>query len=77
VIVVFARNGIAVVILFCLSPWIDGMGLQNMFILIGVLSFVILLAPLPVFLRWGKQARIATIQKYRYHSLRQPSHRAA
>ncbi|EFY94778.1 MFS transporter [Metarhizium robertsii] len=75
VIVVFARNGIAVIILFYLSPWLDSMGLQNMFIMIGVLSFVILLAPLPL-LRWGKHARIMTTKNYQYHSLRQPSRRA-
>ncbi|KAG8408613.1 hypothetical protein J3459_010915 [Metarhizium acridum] len=75
VIVFLARNRIAVVILFYLSAWLDRIGLQNMFIMIGVLSFVILLAPLPP-LQWWKQARIITMKNYRHYSLRQPFRRA-
>jgi hypothetical protein len=74
VAVVFVRNAISVVVLFCLSQWLDGMGMQNMFILIGVLSFMFCMVPVPLLI-WGKRARIATAAKYRYYSLRQPGHR--
>lgn len=72
--VVFTRNAISVVVLFTLTPWINGMGLQNMHILVAVLCFVILLLPIPLLI-WGKQARVATVNAYRRMASRQPTHR--
>ncbi|EXJ86776.1 hypothetical protein A1O3_03730 [Capronia epimyces CBS 606.96] len=72
--VVFTRNAFSVVVLFTLTPWIAGMGLQNMHILVAVLSFALLLLPIPL-LVWGKKARIATAKTYRAMASRQPTHR--
>ena len=72
--VVFTRNAISVVVLFALTPWINGMGLRDLHILIAVLSFVILLIPLPLLI-WGKKARIASAARYKRMALRQPTHR--
>ena len=65
--VVFIRNGVAVAVLFGQSPWVDGMGIQNMFILTAVVGSVILLIPM-ILLKWGKRARMATAAKYQHHS---------
>ncbi len=72
--VVFVRNALAVVVSFCLSPWLDGMGLQNMFILIGCVAFALLMIPVPLLI-WGKKARVMTIQRYAHHSRKQPARR--
>lgn len=72
--VVFSRNAFSVIVLFTLTPWIDGMGLQNMHILVAVLCFVLLLLPVPLLI-WGKKARIATAKTYKEMALQQPTHR--
>lgn len=73
--VVFTRNAFSVLVLFTLTPWINGMGLQNMHVLVAVLCFVILLLPIPLIV-WGKKARIATAKLYKKLASRQPTHRA-
>lgn len=72
--VVFTRNAISVVVLFALTPWVSAMGLRDLHILIGVLSFVILLLPMAL-LVWGKKARIATARSYMEMARRQPTRR--
>ncbi|PNY29218.1 MFS-type transporter [Tolypocladium capitatum] len=72
--VVFMRNALSVVVLFALTPWIDGMGLLNMHIIVAVLCFVILLIPVPLLI-WGKKARVASARAYSAMARRQPTHR--
>ncbi|HQT70751.1 MAG TPA: hypothetical protein PLE48_10035 [Thiobacillus sp.] len=72
--VVFTRNAISVVVLFALTPWVSAMGLRDLHILIGVLSFVILLLPVALLI-WGKKARIATARSYMEMARRQPTRR--
>ncbi|PSR76563.1 major facilitator superfamily domain-containing protein [Coniella lustricola] len=72
VAVIFVRNGLSVVIMFALTPWIEGMGVQNAFILMAIIAFVILSIPLPL-LKWGKQARIKSAATYAHYSMRQPN----
>ncbi|GAQ39300.1 sugar transporter [Aspergillus niger] len=62
--VVFMRNVIAVIVLFTLTPWVNGMGMQNLHILIAVVAFFIYSIPIPLLI-WGKRARIATASTYR------------
>ena len=62
------------VVLFAITPWIEGMGVQNLHILTACLACAILLIPVPL-LMWGKKARVATAQRYRAMALRQPTHR--
>lgn len=72
--VVFIRNVLSVIVLFTLTPWVNGMGIQNVHILIAFIIFAILLLPIPLLI-WGKKARIATAERYREMAMRQPSHR--
>jgi uncharacterized membrane protein len=72
--VVFTRNAISVAVLFALTPWINGMGIQNLHVLIAVLCFAICSIPV-LLLVWGKKARIATAEKYKRLASKQPTHR--
>lgn len=72
--VVFTRNAISVVVLFALTPWIEGMGLRDMHILVAVLCFLFLLIPVPLII-WGKKSRLASAASYRRMALKQPTHR--
>jgi hypothetical protein len=68
------RNILSVVVLFALTPWISGMGVQNVFILTAVICFVILSIPVPLLI-WRKKARIATAKRYRQMAMRHPVQR--
>lgn len=68
------RNLFSVVVLLTLTPWIEGMGVQNVHIVTAVVVFATLLLPIPL-LRWGKRARIATAQRYKHMARRQPAYR--
>ncbi|KAJ5665545.1 uncharacterized protein N7477_007993 [Penicillium maclennaniae] len=72
--VVFVRNGFAMIILFALTDWIAGMGIQNTFIVIGVLAFVTLVMPALLMVH-GKRARIKTASKYKEFASRQQPQR--
>ena len=74
VAVVLVRNGISVALLFALTPWVEGMGIQNLTILTAAVVFVILLIPVPLMF-WGKRARISTQAKYNFYATLQPVHR--
>ncbi|KAF5000137.1 hypothetical protein FGRMN_1951 [Fusarium graminum] len=56
------NNSIATIFTFVCSYWIDT-GLQNCFIELGVLSFVILMLSLPMAV-WGKASRRWTLERY-------------
>ncbi|PWY96567.1 sugar transporter [Aspergillus sclerotioniger CBS 115572] len=73
--VVFVRNVISVVVLFALTPWVDGMGLRNLHILLAVLAFCIYSLPIALLI-WGKKARAATASTYREMAASQVDHRA-
>lgn len=71
---VFIRNGFAAIIRFAFTDWIGGMGIQNTFILIGMIALA--LAILPVLLIFfGKRARVRTAEKYRRYARRQQAQR--
>lgn len=57
------RNAIATVIVFALTPWIEGIGLRNMFISVGCLSFGICLTTVPMMV-YGKKMRAITRDAY-------------
>jgi hypothetical protein len=65
--IILIRNIIGFGITFGIQPWIDGMGLQNTFVVIGILSFIITL--FSMFFVWkGKSMRRLTRAKYlEYH----------
>ncbi|TQV91519.1 Major facilitator superfamily transporter [Cordyceps javanica] len=72
--VTLIRNLLTVGILFALTPWLDGMGVQDTHILIAVLTVIILVGPLGLIL-WGKKARVRTAASYRRMAIRQPTRR--
>ncbi|KAJ5273668.1 Major facilitator superfamily domain general substrate transporter [Penicillium angulare] len=68
--VVFVRNGFAMIIKFAFTPWLKGMGIQNTFVLIGVISLVTIVMP-ALLMIFGKRARISTAAKYQEFAARQ------
>lgn len=63
VVVTYIRNGLATAAAFAVSPWLDGLGPQNMFIIIGCLCLAILLLSIPMLI-WGRTARAHTAGFY-------------
>lgn len=61
--VILIRNTVGFAITWGIQPWIGGMGQQNAFILVGVLSFVITGAAV-LFIAYGKATRRLTAKKY-------------
>ncbi|KAJ5183366.1 hypothetical protein N7492_000982 [Penicillium capsulatum] len=61
--VIFMRNITSLVVLFALTPWVKGMGMQNLHIFVAVLAFVVYMAPVQLLL-WGK-ACVATAARYK------------
>lgn len=56
------NNTLAMIFTFAASHWLDA-GVQNCFIVLGVLGFVVLLSSLPMII-WGKAARRWTNSRY-------------
>ncbi|KAK5043479.1 hypothetical protein LTR84_011948 [Exophiala bonariae] len=63
VAVAFVRNGLSMVVVFVLTPWIAGMGFRNSFTLIGCLALFINLLCLPM-IYFGKRWRVACAERY-------------
>ncbi|KAH7401124.1 major facilitator superfamily domain-containing protein [Phaeosphaeria sp. MPI-PUGE-AT-0046c] len=72
--IVFVRNIFSVSALAALTAWVDGMGVQNVHIIMAGACFAVLLLPVPLLI-WGKKARISTAERYRRMALREPAHR--
>jgi hypothetical protein len=68
------RNIISVIVLFVLTPWVEGMGLQNLHVLCAVVAFLVYMIPVPLLI-WGKKARVATAASYRKLAATHVSHR--
>ncbi|KAL4894705.1 major facilitator superfamily domain-containing protein [Aspergillus ambiguus] len=64
VAVTFIRNGLSMIFVFCLSPWIAATGLENMFIAVACIALAINSITIPMII-WGKKARRATAARYR------------
>ncbi|KAJ5467094.1 hypothetical protein N7475_004846 [Penicillium sp. IBT 31633x] len=73
--VVFVRNAFSVIIMFVYTPWINAMGIQNTFIVAGMVSLIMTIMPIGLLI-WGKRAREHTAAEYRRYALRQPLHRS-
>jgi hypothetical protein len=72
--VVFVRNGISLIIMFVVTPWINGLGIQNCFISVAVVAFIFQLMPIPLLI-WGKRIRRSTAKRYWELSQYQPTKR--
>ncbi|KAJ5611165.1 MFS general substrate transporter [Penicillium lagena] len=66
----FVQYMFATIVIFALDPWIQGMGLQNTFILIGCLAFLVNLLCIPM-IWFGKRWRIACRGRYEKMAARQ------
>lgn len=58
------RNTVSIGIPFAITPWIERQGLQNMFIVCGMISLGVTASIIPMVL-WGKPARRAFAARYR------------
>ncbi|KAE8382003.1 major facilitator superfamily domain-containing protein [Aspergillus bertholletiae] len=63
VIITFVRNLVSMGISFAITPWMVGLGVQNMFISAGCLCFGIMALTIPMMI-WGRKARSSTADYY-------------
>ncbi|KAL5338589.1 major facilitator superfamily domain-containing protein [Aspergillus crustosus] len=68
--VVFIRNGFASIIRFSFTDWLNAIGIEHTFLLIGLIALVSVVVPI-LLLRYGKAARIRTAERYRLFAERQ------
>jgi hypothetical protein len=68
--VVFVRNIISTGLVFAITPWIAGMGVYNMFVLLGCLSIGVALTSVPLMI-WGRKWRIKFAGRYEYFAAKQ------
>ncbi|KAJ4004801.1 hypothetical protein NW752_009533 [Fusarium irregulare] len=61
--IAFMRNAISVAIPFAIVPWMNTMGLSNMYILSGMIAFAIGCLFIPMII-WGKKIRTALAPRY-------------
>lgn len=54
--ITYVRNGLATATTFAINPWLNGLGVQNMFISVGCLCIGIQLLFIPMVV-WGRRAR--------------------
>lgn len=67
--VIVVRNGLAMVIIFCLAPWEAKVGLQNVYVTAGCFTLIPLLLTIPMII-WGKELRRRSETRYLRESLR-------
>ncbi|EXJ81171.1 hypothetical protein A1O3_07461 [Capronia epimyces CBS 606.96] len=65
--VVFVKNLFPTILVFALTPWIEGVGLSNVFITVAVIVAAILLGNF-IFIMFGKRFRIRCAAKYRSYA---------
>jgi len=70
VIVTFVRNMVSMAMVFAISPWIAGMGVYNMFVLLGVLTIAVNATYIPMMI-YGKRLRKLSAQNYAKYAARQ------
>lgn len=74
VAVTFFRNAFSILIMFTITPWLNAMGIKNLFILLACVVFAILALVFPMII-WGKKARYRTSDLLRELALKQPGTR--
>ncbi|RJE22300.1 Major Facilitator Superfamily [Aspergillus sclerotialis] len=68
--VVFARNVLATIFIFALTPWIDSVGIANVFLTLALIAALFVLLSI-VLLIYGKRLRAHTTARYETWSGRQ------
>lgn len=66
----FSRNTLSTIFVFAMTPWIEAVGISNVFNTIGGIGLVVLLFAF-AFLWKGKQWRFQNAGRYRYFAARQ------
>lgn len=61
--VIVVRNVFGMIMVFAQTPWIESNGLQNMYITVGCISLVPLIATAP-FIKYGKDLRHQSAERY-------------
>lgn len=70
VAITVTRNLVATAFVFAIEPWIEGIGMKNVFVMLGVLIAVIL-ASVFVFIFFGRKFRVMSAPRYRKFSAKQ------
>jgi hypothetical protein len=70
VTITVTRNVVATAFVFAIGPWIDGIGMKNVFTMLGVLMTVILLSVF-IFIYYGRIFRVRGATRYRYYAGKQ------
>jgi hypothetical protein len=68
--VVFVRNIISTALVFAITPWMAGMGVYNMFVLLGCLSIAVALTCVPLMI-WGRTWRARLAGRYEHFAAMQ------
>ncbi|ETI25008.1 hypothetical protein G647_04378 [Cladophialophora carrionii CBS 160.54] len=68
--VVFVRNIISTGLVFAVTPWIAGMGVYDMFVLLGCLSVAVALTCIPLIV-WGRAWRARLAGRYEHFAAKQ------
>ncbi|KAI9041846.1 major facilitator superfamily domain-containing protein [Aspergillus affinis] len=63
VAITYIRNGIATAAAFAISPWMNGLGVEKMFVSAGCICFGILVIAIPMII-WGRSLRSRTAEIY-------------
>lgn len=63
VAIAFIRNISSIAFYFAITPWIERQGIQNMYIVVTVLSLVVGALYIPLIV-WGKAIRVKTAARY-------------
>ncbi|KAG5359236.1 putative MFS-type transporter [Yarrowia sp. E02] len=61
--VMVVRNACGMIMIFAQTPWIDNVGLQNVYITVGCISLVPLFGTIP-FIKYGKALRRYSAERY-------------
>lgn len=67
--VIVVRNGLAMIIIFCLGPWETKVGLQNVYVTAGCFTLIPLILTIPMII-WGKELRRRSETRYMRESVR-------
>lgn len=70
VTITVTRNVVATAFVFAIGPWIDGIGMRNVFTMLGVLITIILLSVF-IFIFYGRRFRVKGAAKYRHYAGKQ------
>jgi beta-lactamase regulating signal transducer with metallopeptidase domain len=70
VTITVSRNIVATAFVFAIGPWIDGIGMKNVFTMLGVLITVILLSVF-IFIFYGRKFRVKGAARYRRYASKQ------